>query len=105
MPNLSFLEHYRTIIKTPSISAFDEKLNMSNKSLIDILLGWFSDLGFSITIQLVPGAGNQFNMLAKIGTEKEVCCFVVIQTPCPVMKVVGNLIPLKSNKQMANFLV
>ena len=68
MPNLSFLEHYRTIIKTPSISAFDEKLNMSNKSLIDILSGWFSDLGFSITIQLVPGAGNQFNMLAKIGS-------------------------------------
>jgi acetylornithine deacetylase len=68
MPNLSFLEHYETIIKTPSISAFDEKFNMSNKPLIDILSSWFSDLGFSITIQLVPGTGNKFNMLAKIGS-------------------------------------
>ena len=68
MPNLSFLEHYETIINTPSISAFDQKFDQSNKPLIDILSGWFSDLGFSITIQLVPGTRNKFNMLAKIGS-------------------------------------
>ncbi len=68
MPNLSFLEHYKTIINTPSISAFDQKFDQSNKPLIDILSGWFSDLGFSITIQLVPGTRNKFNMLAKIGS-------------------------------------
>jgi acetylornithine deacetylase len=66
--NLSFLEHYETIIKTPSISAFDEKFDQSNKPLIDILSAWFSELGFSITIQLVPGTRNKFNMLAKIGS-------------------------------------
>jgi acetylornithine deacetylase len=68
MSNLSFLEHYETIIKTPSISAFDEKFDQSNKPLIDILSAWFSELGFSITIQLVPGTRNKFNMLAKIGS-------------------------------------
>jgi acetylornithine deacetylase len=68
MSNLSFLEHYKTIIKTPSISAFDEKFDQSNKPLIDILSAWFNELGFSITIQLVPGTRNKFNMLAKIGS-------------------------------------
>jgi len=68
MSNLSFLERYKTIIQTPSISAFDEKFDQSNKPLIDILSGWFSELGFSITIQLVPGTRNKFNMLAKVGS-------------------------------------
>jgi acetylornithine deacetylase len=68
MSNLSFLEHYETIIKTPSISAFDENIDQTNRPLIDILAGWFGDLGFSITIQAVPGTRNKFNMLAKIGS-------------------------------------
>lgn len=68
MPNLSFLEHYATIINSPSISAFDEKIDQTNKPLIEILSGWFSELGFTITIQQVPGARNKFNMLAKIGS-------------------------------------
>ncbi len=45
MSNLSFLEHYQTIIETPSISAFDENIDQTNRPLIDILSGWFSDLG------------------------------------------------------------
>jgi acetylornithine deacetylase len=68
MPNLSFLEHYETIIKTPSISAFEENIDQTNRPLIDILAGWFGDLGFSITIQAVPGTRHKFNMLAKIGS-------------------------------------
>lgn len=68
MSNLSFLEHYETIIKIPSISAFDENIDQSNKPLIDTLSTWFSSLGFTITIQQVPGTRNKFNMLAKIGS-------------------------------------
>ena len=68
MSNLSFLEHYKTIIQTPSISAFDENLDQTNRPLIDILAGWFSELGFLITIQQVPGTRNKFNLLAKIGS-------------------------------------
>ncbi|MFB1037423.1 MAG: acetylornithine deacetylase, partial [Sinobacterium sp.] len=47
---------------------FDEHIDQTNRPLIDILAGWFSDLGFTITIQQVPGTRNKFNMLAKIGS-------------------------------------
>jgi acetylornithine deacetylase len=68
MPNLSFLEHYASIIKTPSVSAFDQNLDQSNLPLINLLATWFGDLGFQITIQEVPNTRNKFNMLAKIGS-------------------------------------
>lgn len=68
MPNLSFLELYETIIGSPSISAFDEKMDQTNRPLIEILSGWFGELGFTITIQKVPGTRNKFNMLAKVGS-------------------------------------
>lgn len=68
MQKLSFLEHYKTIIKTPSISAYDEKFDQSNKPLIELLSTWFADLGFTITIHLVPNTQNKFNLLAKVGS-------------------------------------
>ncbi|MFT2092068.1 acetylornithine deacetylase [Paraglaciecola sp. 2405UD69-4] len=68
MPNLSFIEHYQSIIKVPSISAFDEKMDQTNKPLIELLAGWFRDFGFEITIQKVPDSRNKFNMLAKLGS-------------------------------------
>ena len=68
MPNLSFLEYFETIIKSPSISAFDEKIDQTNKPLIEILSQWFSEFGFKITIQKVPDSRNKYNMLAQIGS-------------------------------------
>jgi acetylornithine deacetylase len=68
MSKLSFIEHYETIIKIPSISAFDAKIDQSNQHLIETLAGWFRDFGFEITIQAVPNTRNKFNMLAKIGS-------------------------------------
>lgn len=68
MPNLSFIELYESIIKNPSISAFDQEIDQSNKPLIELLSSWFSEFGFEITIQLVPNTRNKFNMLAKIGS-------------------------------------
>jgi acetylornithine deacetylase len=68
MQNSSFLEHYTQIINTPSISAFDEKIDMSNRAIIDLLATWLADFGFSINIQSVPGTNNKFNMLAQLGT-------------------------------------
>ncbi|MDP5041307.1 MAG: acetylornithine deacetylase, partial [Paraglaciecola sp.] len=58
MQHSSFLEHYRQIIQTPSISAFDEKIDMSNRAIIDLLASWLADFGFSINIQSVPGTNN-----------------------------------------------
>jgi acetylornithine deacetylase len=62
-----FIEIYRQLIATPSISATDSALDQSNQTLINLLAGWFRDLGFSVEVQPVPGTRNKFNMLAKSG--------------------------------------
>lgn len=63
-----FIELYRQLIATPSISATDAALDQSNETLINLLAGWFRDLGFSVEVQPVPGTRNKFNMLARTGT-------------------------------------
>ncbi|QWA11014.1 acetylornithine deacetylase [Sodalis ligni] len=63
-----FIELYRALIATPSISATDSALDQSNQTLINLLAGWFSALGFQVEIQPVPGTRNKFNMLASIGS-------------------------------------
>ena len=62
-----FIELYRQLIATPSISATDSALDQSNENLITLLAGWFRDLGFSVEVQPVPGTRHKFNMLAKSG--------------------------------------
>ena len=68
MPSLSFIELYRNLIATSSISAFSPDVDESNRALIDLLGSWFADFGFDISIQSVPGTRNKFNLLAKIGS-------------------------------------
>ncbi len=63
-----FIEIYRALIATPSISATEEALDQSNESLINLLAGWFGDLGFSVEVQPVPGTRHKFNLLASTGT-------------------------------------
>ncbi|AHF78914.1 Acetylornithine deacetylase [Sodalis praecaptivus] len=63
-----FIELYRALIATPSISATDAALDQSNEALITLLAGWFRDLGFQVEVQSVPGTRNKFNMLASIGS-------------------------------------
>ncbi|OWF86195.1 acetylornithine deacetylase [Yersinia kristensenii] len=62
-----FIELYRALIATPSISATDSALDQSNEALINLLAGWFADLGFRVEIQPVPGTRHKFNLLASIG--------------------------------------
>ena len=50
-----FIELYRQLIATPSISATDAALDQSNETLISLMAGWFRDLGFSVEVQAVPG--------------------------------------------------
>ncbi|AHF74324.1 acetylornithine deacetylase [Candidatus Sodalis pierantonius str. SOPE] len=64
-----FIELYRALIATPSISATDAALDQSNEALITLLAGWFRDLGFQVEVQPVPETRNKFNMLASIGSE------------------------------------
>ncbi|XBS69973.1 acetylornithine deacetylase [Acerihabitans sp. KWT182] len=63
-----FIELYRALIATPSISATDSALDQSNQTLINLLAGWCSALGFQVEIQPVPGTRNKFNMLASYGS-------------------------------------
>ncbi len=62
-----FIEIYRALIATPSISATEEALDQSNADLITLLADWFKDLGFNVEVQPVPGTRNKFNMLASTG--------------------------------------
>lgn len=62
-----FIEIYRALIATPSISATEESLDQSNDALINQLGEWFSALGFNVEIQPVPGTRRKFNMLASAG--------------------------------------
>jgi acetylornithine deacetylase len=62
-----FIELYRELIATPSISATDIAIDQSNETLINLLAGWFRDLGFSVEVQPVPGTRHKFNMLARTG--------------------------------------
>lgn len=61
----SFLTLYSELIAIPTISnVLNEKLDYSNKALIDKLAEWFTDLGFKVDIQAVPNTRNKFNLLA-----------------------------------------
>lgn len=62
-----FIELYRALIATPSISATDRALDQSNETLINLLAGWFADLGFHVDVQPVPGTHRKFNLLARLG--------------------------------------
>ncbi|GKX59491.1 acetylornithine deacetylase [Leminorella grimontii] len=63
----SFMEIYRQLIATPSISATDASLDQSNETLIGLLAGWFESLGFRVDVQPVPETRNKYNLLASLG--------------------------------------
>ena len=63
-----FIELYRELIATPSISATDCAMDQSNEALISLLAGWFRDIGFEVEVQPVPGTRHKFNMLARTGS-------------------------------------
>ncbi|NLS13492.1 acetylornithine deacetylase [Vibrio sp. SM6] len=61
----SFLEVYRGLIATPSISSTDLSWDQSNQTVIEKLSSWFEALGFAVDIHSV--APGKFNMVAKMG--------------------------------------
>lgn len=65
----AFIEIYRQLIATPSISATDAQLDQSNKALVELLGGWLETLGFTVNIQPVPDTRDKYNLLASIGKE------------------------------------
>ncbi len=56
-----------SLIETPSISCTDQKLDQSNKPVIDLLATWFNDIGFHCEIDPLPEDGK-YNLIATLGT-------------------------------------
>ena len=50
MQNPDFLSMYKQLIASPSISALDPALNMSNRDTINLLACWCERLGFNVEI-------------------------------------------------------
>lgn len=90
-----FIEIYRALIATPSISATEEALDQSNADLITLLADWFKDLGFNVEVQPVRGTRNKFNMLASCGQGLAVCCWRGIPIRCHLMTDAGHAIHLR----------
>lgn len=65
MKHASFLDIYRGLIETPSISANTPEWDQSNHAVIEKLATWFQDLKFSI--QVIDVAPGKQNLLAKMG--------------------------------------
>ncbi|PID43338.1 MAG: acetylornithine deacetylase [Gammaproteobacteria bacterium] len=55
------------LIATPSISCSCPSWDQSNRPVIDLLAGWFAELGFSCEIQTVDEARGKYNLLATRG--------------------------------------
>lgn len=53
------------LIATPSVSCTHASLDMSNRSVIDLLANWTEDLGFSLETQLV--SSGKYNLIATAG--------------------------------------
>ena len=64
---MEFLERYRQLIALPTISSLDANEDLSNKTLIELLANWLSDLGFETEILQVEGARQKYNLLATYG--------------------------------------
>ncbi len=87
-----FIEIYRALIATPSISATEEALDQSNESLINLLAGWFSDLGFNVEVQPVPEHATNLTCSPVPDMARAACCWLGTLTPCRLMMAAGRAI-------------
>ncbi|RUO47151.1 acetylornithine deacetylase [Pseudidiomarina donghaiensis] len=65
MPQLpSFIQMYRELIATPSVSCLDPSWDTSNKAVIEKLAQWLDSLGFQIDIHELDHQSGKYNLLA-----------------------------------------
>ena len=62
-----FIECLARLVALPSVSSTDPALDQSNRSSVDLLANWFSDLGFAVEIMPIPGKSEKFNLIASMG--------------------------------------
>lgn len=58
----------RTLVETPSVSSSDERIDQSNRGVVDHLAGWLEDLGFAIEFVPLPEQPTKTNMIATLGS-------------------------------------
>lgn len=63
----AFLDMYRSLVATPSVSCLNPEWDMSNKAVIDQLGVWLTDFGFHVSIQELEAQPGKYNLLARIG--------------------------------------
>lgn len=61
------LEAFARLIETPSVSSIDPSLDMSNQPVVDLLAGWFEELGFSTKLLPLPNRPHKCNLIARLG--------------------------------------
>ncbi|WP_076412453.1 acetylornithine deacetylase [Shewanella sp. UCD-KL12] len=61
---------FSQLIASPSISALEADQDMSNQGVINLLNGWFDDLGFQCTTQAVTDSRGKHNLVASFGSGK-----------------------------------
>ena len=66
----SFMAMYQQLIASPSISAMESHLNMSNRGVIELLAKWCESLGFSVEVEPLQSDKDKFNLIAKRGEGK-----------------------------------
>ncbi len=64
----TFTAMLQQLVAIPSVSSTVEKLDQSNKPIIDLLADWCETLGMEVELMPVDDACRKWNLLAKIGT-------------------------------------
>lgn len=56
------------LLSTPSISCTSPDIDQGNREVVELLAGWFEDLGFQCEIQSIENHENKANLIATLGT-------------------------------------
>lgn len=73
MPSdLPKLEHLlKQLIAIPSVSCTNTEIDQSNRTVVDQLQVWLTELGFNTRLQCVDEASGKYNLIASIGQGNE----------------------------------
>lgn len=63
----AFTDMYAQLIALPTVSDINESSDLSNRTLIETMAEWLTNLGFKTTIMPLPDSRNKYNLLAALG--------------------------------------
>ena len=63
-----FMESFKKLIATPSISSIDPSLDQGNRESVELLANWLEDMGFSIELMPVDQQSGKANLIACLGS-------------------------------------